>query len=423
MLGKTIAIVLGVFVLAMLFSLGKLWEFNDTGSILVIQSWGGHVSIYTDSGYQWQGWGKVTHYRKSFPFNFNPKEGGTPIKVRFSEGGHGDVAGSCLVNMPLDKEHILAIQRTFGSQEAVEKSLVRPTAERSMYLSGPHMTSSESFSARRADLISLFEDQAKFGIYQTSQVSKEITDPITGEKKWITAAEIRRDKEGNPLRQEESALQTFGLSMYSVAVVDIDYEKVVADQIAQQQTASTAVQIAKAQTVQARQDAETAEQKGKAEAVKARWAQEVIKATAVTRAEQDKAVAETKASQEFDVAKIAAERRLQVAEYDKKAAEQTKQEQILLGEGESQRKKLVMAADGALTQKLGALVDIAKVNANAVATVKGNLVPSTIIAGGDGKTGTPNTVQDLLSTMLVNSTKQLNLDMTLPGAQASAGSH
>src|SRR5262249_5178836 len=159
--------------------------YNDLHSILVVQSLGGNVSVYTDPGYKWQGWGRVTHYSKSNILDFNKANNANPIKVRFADGGHGDVNGSCRFDLPLDYNKMRDIHQTFGSQEAVESQLVRPDVEKSMYMTGPLMTSAESFNVRRPDLINLFEDQAARGVFQMAQTSREVEDPTAKDgKKW-----------------------------------------------------------------------------------------------------------------------------------------------------------------------------------------------------------------------------------------------
>src|SRR6185436_4091052 len=222
MLGKTIAVGIVLILLAGLVNLGKIFEYNKIDSILVVQRLGGKVHVYTDAGYKPQNWGTVTHYKKSALLDFNPADKAPPIKVRFADGGHGDVEGSCRFDLPLEEAKMIDIHQTFGSQEAVEKQLVRTTAERSMYMTGPLMTSTESFSVRRQDLINLFEDQAVHGVFKTIQVPKEIEDPtVPGGKKWITSLDLKRDKDGNIERQEVSPFVRFGVNMYNVAIVGI----------------------------------------------------------------------------------------------------------------------------------------------------------------------------------------------------------
>jgi len=133
-------------------------------------------------------------------------------------------------------------------------------------------------------------------------------------------------------RQEASPLQEFALKCYNLAINQITYDEIVEKQILQQQEAIMAVQTAVARAKEAEQDAITAEQRGLANAKKAKWEQEVIKARMMTEAEQ----------------------RLGVAELDRRTAEQRKQESILLGQGEAERRRLIMEADSALEVKIAA---------------------------------------------------------------------
>ena len=72
----------------------------------------------------------------------------------------------------------------------------------------------------------------------------------------------------------------------------IDYDVEVENQIKVQQQAYMQVQTAIANSKKAEQDAITTELQGKAAAAKAKWEQEVIKAQAITQAQQEKEVAE-----------------------------------------------------------------------------------------------------------------------------------
>jgi hypothetical protein len=143
---------------------------------------------------------------------------------------------------------------------------------------------------------------------------------------------------------------------------------------------------------------------GEAKAIKAKWEQEVLKATAVTEAQQKKEVAETEGSQ-----------RLAVAKLDRAAADEEKNRQILLGEGEATRKKLVMQADGALEIKTKALIAIAHEWAPAVANYKGNLTPQVVMgSGGTPGTAGANTVPGFIDLLTAKAARDLSLDMSLP---------
>lgn len=386
-----------------IISLGNLLENNEAGEILVIQSpIDGTLTVYTEPGRKWQGWGTPTHYKRSNNFNFDTEA--SKLTIRFNDGGHASMLGTARYDLPLDKPHILDVHRTFGSSEALHSQLVKSIMEKSVYMAGPLMSSKESYAERKSDLINVIEDQAAKGVYQTKIVMKEVEDILDGKKKWVNSVDFKTDpKTGVILRQEESPLIRFGVTLYNVTPKEINYEPVIVEQIQQQQKATMAIQIAKANSAKAEQDAKTAEEQGKANSASAKWAQEVEKATAVTAAQKEKEVAETNAKQ-----------RLAVAEYDKQAAEQEKQKNILLGEGEAKRKSLVMAADGALTQKIEALKEINGAWADAIGSYKGALTPSIIMGSGGTGNGKDNSVVDLIEMLKANAARSLAADMSLP---------
>ena len=103
--------------------------------------------------------------------------------------------------------------------------------------------------------------------------------------------------------------------------------------------------------------------------------------------------------------RYAAEARRKVATEDALAAAEEKRANILRGEGEAQRKKLVMAADGALQQKLIAYVETQKVWAAAFAARK---VPQQVF-GAAGSNGTDSDVASFMQLMTVKAAQDLTL--------------
>lgn len=355
----------------------------------------GDLIVNTQPGLVFQKLGKATHYKKSFQYWFSklPDQGAArdqSIKIRFNDGGHAMVSGSVRVDLPVDEKTLKDLHTTYGSQEAIEQALIRTVVEKSVYMSGPLMSSKESYAEKRNVLITYIEDQAALGIYRTNSKEVKVTDPLTGAEKTVTQMDIVTDNSGKVLRQEASPLERFGMKMYNLSINSIDYEGDVENQIKSQQQAIMEVQTAMAEAKKAEQRAITVEKQGEANAATAKWEQETLKAKAVVEAEQ----------------------RLAVAELDKKAAEQKKQEQTLLGEGEAARKKLVMDADGALSQKLDAWVKVNQEYATAISTYKGNWVPGVMMGGGESNPSSGAT--DFINLLMMNTAKQLSLDMSVP---------
>lgn len=298
---KTLIFGVGVlFIIFILFS-GKIIENVDNSEIVIIQSvFTGKVSIYTTPGPVIQGFGIATHYKKSNQFWFSNKlEDGKgkgdrgedqSIKIRFNDGGHGQISGSVRWYMPADDKAILKLHTDFGSQLAVEQQLIRQVVTKAVYMTGPLMSSKESSAEKRNDLLSYIEDQSINGVYRTKQEDIKVHDDLMNTDKTITVVKIV-EKNNMPLRQEISAIKSYNISLQGLALNAIDYDEEVEKQIKVQQQAYMQVQTAIANSKKAEQDAITTELQGKAAAAKAKWEQEVLKAQAVTQAEQEKEVA------------------------------------------------------------------------------------------------------------------------------------
>ncbi|EFK97088.1 conserved hypothetical protein [sediment metagenome] len=359
-----------------------VFESLSAKEIAVVQYPTGNLKFVTTAGPTLQMFGSVSSYNKMSTYEFE-------LPVRFNDGGHGTIFGSINYELPVDKEHLYLLHTKFGSQEAIQKQLVEVVVNKSVYMTGPLMSSKESYAEKRTNLINYIEDQIQNGVYKTLQRDVKTKDPITGTEKTVTVVEITLDDHGIPLRQERSILGEYGIKTSNFAVTKLPYDQTVEDQIKQQQELTMKVQTAQASAREAEQRAITVAKEGEANAAKAKWEQEVIKAKMVTEAQQQ----------------------LEVATLNAKAAEQTKREQVLLGEGESTRKRLVMQADGGLDPKVQALIKINEVWAAAAAQA-GNWVPS-VIMGGDGKNS--SSVNDLVSLFTASAAKQMGIDMTVSG--------
>lgn len=355
----------------------------------------GTLKFYYDPGAFWQWFGTTTYYDKSTQVWFSAKSNmgqedvDESIPIIFNDGGNARISGSIRVDLPRSYKMLRELHTKYGSMEAVVNELIIPTMTKVVFTSGPLMNSYESYAARKTDLIRYIEDQAQNGVYDTESREKAVIDEISQKQKIITVAELvpNLKSPGGYLRQEQSPLTMFGIKVHSLAIDDIIYDNTIMAQIKNQQKAKMQVETAIAEAKEAQQEAIKAEEQGKAQAAKAKWDQEVIKAKFVTEAEQKR-----------DIAKL-----------DKEAAEFNKQKLILEGQGESEKKRLIMQADGALTQKINAYVEVNKYYADAIKNYAGNWVPTTYLGAGDGKSA-PNAAQEWLQMMTIMTAKQLDLE-------------
>jgi regulator of protease activity HflC (stomatin/prohibitin superfamily) len=373
-----------------LFIMPSLWEDVDAGEHVVIQDpFDGELTVYSQPGFVWQGFGKATHYRRSNQFWFSaPKtdeDTDLSIPVKWNDGGHAEISGSVRYDLPTDAKHIIKLHSIFGSQEAIENQLIKTNIEKSIYMTGPLMSSKESYAEKRNDLIFYIEDQASRGVYKTKQTDVKELDPLTNEEKMVTKVEIVERAPGQPIRQEKSPIADNGIRLYNISINGIKYDKTVEKQIQTQQQAIMNVQTAIANAKKAEQDAITTAKQGEADAAKAKWQQEVIKAKQVTEAES----------------------RSRVAELDVKTAELNKRKSILEGEGEAAKRRLVMQADGALSQKLATYEKVQKYWADAFQNYGGALVP-TYVSGGSSS---GNAGFNFMELMGAKAAKDLGLEL------------
>lgn len=425
-----LGILFAITLVSVIVASGMIWENVPANKYVVIQSpIKGDLDWYTKPGVAWQNFGTVTGYDIRMMYDFREKG----YNVQFNDGGHGTIFGSIQCDLPSDPDALTALHRKFPTQEIVENGLVKTSTEGAIYLVGTLMSSRESYAEKKNDLIHYVTDQVQNGPYRTRQKREWVKDPVTSENKEVVTAEIVLDDKGTPLRQEKSTLSQFQMHCYQFIVNRIAYDPAITKQIEQQQAITMNVQTSIADKVLAEQKAMTAEANGRASATEAKWKQETLKATATTLADQERQVAliqadrekqvnVTNALRDKEVAETAGAQRLSVADLDRKAAEQTKLQQILLGEGEAKRKQLVLAADGALTQKLAAYEHVNEMYANAFRTAK--LVPNVVMGGGSGSGSASNsagdTVANLVGLLTVKTAQDLALDMSVPRGSPQA---
>ena len=275
----------------------------------------GKIVYWTDPGFKWQLGGKITTYYKTQQLWFGSNndtevQQGQPIKVTFNDASDGLIFGSMRVQLPTAELHLSRIQTEYNGMDRLMNELVKQTVVKVVYASGPLMSGFESYAEKKNDLIEYITDQLNNGVYKTTTTTVETTDPITGEKKMVKVASLVEDKDapGGYKRSEQSPFAYYGIEIGQVAISKIDYSDKVNKQIEQQQEANMLIQTSKAKAAAAIQEAIRAEEEGKAQAAKAKWAQEQIKATAVTKAEQEREVARLEAEKaNFEKARIIAE--------------------------------------------------------------------------------------------------------------------
>lgn len=303
-------------VIFMLFLLQGAFEDCDKSKIYVNQyPYTGNYAVWTNGGLQQQWWGNIYEYHKTSQVEFTGVEkneegyvavGDNPgAAVTFNDKGKGFIIGSLRVVLPTDANHMSKIQQDFGSEQALISALIRPTLYKVVTSCGPLMSSLESVSETRTDLIQYITDQLNDGVYKTKMHKLTVINELTGDSDIVAKAELIIDSNapGGYKRQEVSPFSQYGIVCNLVSITDIKYDKMTQDQIDAQKAANLAQVTSKTKSLEAIQKTILVTEQGKQAAETAKWEQEKEKAKAVTKAEQEYEVARLEAARAEEVAK------------------------------------------------------------------------------------------------------------------------
>lgn len=384
----------------------------------------GELTAIMKPGMFTKGFGTVTEWPVAETFYFTKDKdhandmGNEGIEIRFNDGAVCTISGTCRVDMPRSEAEAIALVTKFGyrTHQQVEQKLILPVIRRSLIMTANLMSSKESYSDRRPDFIRYAWDQVANGVYQTKDEQVTEVDPITQEKVTKTRKTILVDKDGKTLR-ENNPLEGTGITLSIFEIKDFGYDGTVSQQIAKQQESIMAVQIARAQAQKAAQDSITSKALGEAVVIKAEYEEKEKKIRAEVKANQEASVATIEAQKLLDVAKltqatavVAATQERDVAKVQLEAASLTKQAAIETATGQAESRKMILAADGALAQKLEAYNKANQVWAEAYAK---HAVPNIQMGGAGGSGGDATEAQRTMELIQLKAAKDLLLDTSV----------
>jgi len=399
---------IGLAVVAMLLMLsaGSLIETTDAQEYKMLQkAVTGTLSPQMSAGTFLQLFGTVTAYDRAGTvwFSSSSAEGGDgatvgPINVRFNDGGTADVNGSVRYGLSPNGEFLKEIKRRYGTDENLIHAGITQVVNEAIILTGSLMNSEKSYTAR-AQFSEMARDQIVNGVYLTESKITETKDELTGQLTEKLTVTVKIDTlTGNPMRKPNPLAQ-YGISFSQCVIKEIAYEKGVLSLIEKKREYLMKIAAKRAEAENAIQERKTATEIGKRNVTEREYAALVIKKEAVINADRNKAVAETIAHQKLEVAKL-----------DKQAASQEKLANILRGQGEAERKRLVLQADGALEKKL---MTFEKVNEFWAKAYSQRNVPQWVMGGTGGGTGSNTDATDFSAMLGMMIAKDMGLDMTM----------
>jgi len=380
----------------------------------------GTMSAKMTPGIWLQAFGDIDVWPKADTFFFthdNDVEGDvdadTSIEVRFNDGSLCNISGTARIIMPTTEDQAihLVTERGHRTYADLRAKLIKPTIRNVLRHTANLMSATESYMHKRGQFIAWARDQIAHGLYETETIEKKVKDLVSGEmvSKSFTIIKTKKEKDpetgklidtGMPLYQFNPLADT-GIGIKNFEVKKFKYEDKVDKQIAEQQKARMAVATAKAKAQEAEQNKLTIEAEGKARVAQAEYKELEKKVVAVVQAQRDKEVAVTHGEKQREVAKL-----------ERDAAKLEKERDILQGQGIAEKKRLILAADGALAQKLDTIERINKVWADAYANRK---VPGVYMAGSGGEAvaGPDAQFKTFMNMMNASVAKQLKQDMDI----------
>lgn len=280
---------------------GKMFETNTFGNYQVKQAAvTGEVSVRSEPGLYWQGWGKIETYPISDDFDFED----VGMSVRFNDGSVAKVKGTVKFKLSLKPEIQKELHRDYATFSNVMIDLIQKNTQEALGNTATLMVAEDSYSARRAEFSDMAKQQLEKGIFKTVSkiVDTKDEDGTTFKKRII---EVVQDVDGKPVVQKESLLKHYEIEILQFVVNDFEYDTKVQELIDKKKEAEQIKVVAAANAEKAKQDALTAEAEGSAAIAKAKAEAEVLKMTEVVEAQKRAEVAKLEAERaKFEAIKI-----------------------------------------------------------------------------------------------------------------------
>ena len=415
-LGYIPTVVLSLFGLLLMFSQGAVY-YAEPGFNYLVQYPNGTQVGETTPGYHLKYWGSATGWNKFIPVKADEEENpnisadiGT-IQGRFTDSVTAEVSVTALFQLPVIEEDFLRMAVAFRTQENLENTTLIPVLREVVRNSARTMTAQDYIAGKGGEFENAILDQLRGGIYllDITEIRPEGKVDVANveadrgiEQSQMVRYEVSKlvDSDGLPLRKP-TALLDYKIIVSQANIAGVDPEPKFKEMLAKQRDAAAEASVKKQEAKRAEYDKQKIIAEGEASKAQIRVDQEKLQITKLIAAE----TMLKEARIDLQQAKIQKEKEVQLAEKVKIAAD-----------AQAYAKAKVIAADGALTQKLEAfnqaVEDISKGWAN-------RAVPQTVIMSGGGNgegnaqyNGSPEEVNIMLGMMLADMAKKsLNVDL------------
>lgn len=381
------------------------FSWNDAGNRTVVERMSGEQIVQFTPGIfyagflakerEWPNQISVTYQAETADYDMtdNGIEVGM-VGIMFSDGTKANVKGIAQFVLPSDIKDMILIHNTHRTPQSLVQKRLAPFTKECLQSSAQLMTSDKHYGGGRAQMSQDFLDQLKHGVYLASTEERIVYDSVEREKKRLYLTEVRKDKNGQPIRKA-SAIDEYGINVADASIIDADYEDKVDKKLAQIIDANTKSAVSRQELMTAQQQALTAKAKGEQALVEIEYEQ---------KQEQTKQV-------------VLAETKVKVAEQDKLQQKIAYEGAILeakkrreLADVAAYEKKTTIQANGALELKLQTWLMSQQYWAEAFGKYQGNIAPQ-IQTGGWSPNGGGNAAVNFMDIMGAKAAKDLAIDM------------
>lgn len=428
-------VVIAVLLLASYFTVfDGILVYNDAGYQTHIRTKFGEEKVVSETGYATKWFGTATPWPRemtvqsvsdmsSLPkgdFDGNGSSVIAAFPITFLGGVTGTVDSNVRIIIP-NGEAFLQLARSYRNPDNFVLMGILPAMKNTLQSTAQMMSADDYYGGARSEFAQAFADQMSDGIYLVRRVEKQVSNTrmaaqnqiaqdgtdqgeFGGSKSTIIVTEKVLGQDNLPVRLERQ-FNKLGITVAEANVLNVEpndqFKKRMVD-----------VQSSQAQLMVARQGRQTADEQKKL--VTAKGEMEVEEKRQITLRDQIEQTTNAETAKRLVI--IEAEREQMKADIERKTAEvQLQKAQIdaqttkTLADAESYKKKVLIAADGALSQKLATLEKINQFWANAAQHAP---VPG-VVMGGAGGVGRQADIGSLMEVMAAKAAKDLQVDLQI----------
>lgn len=428
---KTIGGVVGLIIAYVMF--GMVLVYNEAGYQTHIRTIFGEEKVATEVGYAAKWFGRATPWKQAQTVQFMAPANAenrsddfssnvVGYKIVFLGNVDGDVEASTRFRLP-QGEQFLKIAREYRNPDNFVQTALIPAIKETLQSTASLMSADDYFAGARSEFGSEFENQLRQGQYLTKRKEVE-RKTVRGRNQTAGASvgtgvdgvddENRRsdfvteklqDADGKPLRKQQQFIG-MGVDVVEARITNIDPNPLYKQRMVKVQTALADLAVARQDRLKEEEQKLLVTARGEKQVEEKRQEtlrDQIEQTTKAQTAKQLAIINATREQESAQIAKLTSDELLQKARIDAQATK-------VSADAEAYAKQAVIEADGALQQKLDALVNINRVWADAASKAP---VPSVMMGGSGDGSSRQTEIGQLMQIMAAKAAKDLSIDMTV----------